>query len=223
MRYSKEHKSETHARIVKNASVLLREKGAEGIGVAGLMKEAGLTHGGFYAHFNSRDALIGEAFAHAMDQTTRRWRQRAEQAPEGQRLASVVNGYLTTSHRDDIGNGCALPALGAEVLRANPKTRKAAANKLEDMIEMIADQMPNAELKAGARAARREAIGTLSAMLGALVLARMAGSGEFSSEILAAGRFAALKAESEPAAASRKIKTKSKTKSKSKPKSNSAV
>ena len=194
MRYSKEHKTETHARIVKNASVLLREKGADGIGVAGLMKEAGLTHGGFYAHFESRDALIGEAFAHAMDQTTRRWRKRAERASEGQRLASVVNGYLTPSHRDDIGNGCALPALGAEVLRANPKTRKAAALKLEDMIEMIAEQMPSP----GSKAARRDAISTLAAMLGALVLARMAGSGDFSSEILAAGRHAALRAEAEP-------------------------
>ncbi len=194
MRYSKEHKTETHARIVKNASVLLRERGADGIGVAGLMKEAGLTHGGFYAHFESRDALIGEAFAHAMDQTTRRWRKRAEQAPEGQRLASVVNGYLTPSHRDDVGNGCALPALGAEVLRANPKTRKAAASKLEDMIDMIADQIPNA----GSKTARRDAIAALSTMLGALVLARMAGIGDVSAEILAAGRHAALKAETAP-------------------------
>ena len=200
MRYSKEHKTETHARIVKNASVLLREKGADGIGVAGLMKEAGLTHGGFYAHFESRDALIGEAFAHAMDQTTRRWRKRAEQAPEDQRLASVVNGYLTPSHRDDVGNGCALPALGAEVLRANPKTRKSAALKLEDMIGMIADQMPPSK----AKAARRDAIATLSVMLGALVLARMAGTGDFSSEILAAGRYAALKAGAAPKSARRK-------------------
>ena len=204
MRYSKDHKTETHARIVKNASVLLREKGAEGIGVAGLMKEAGLTHGGFYAHFDSRDALIGEAFAHAMEQTTRRWRKRAEQAPDGQRLASVVNGYLTPSHRDDIGNGCALPALGAEVLRANPKTRKAAALKLEEMIEMVADQMP----ATGSKAARRDAIATLATMLGALVLARMAGTGDFSSEILAAGRHAALRAEADPKPAKRKLAAK---------------
>ena len=67
MRYSKEHKLETHARIVKKASVRLREKGAHGIGVADLMKDAGLTHGGFYAHFDSREALVIEAFAYAMD------------------------------------------------------------------------------------------------------------------------------------------------------------
>ena len=204
MRYSKDHKIETHARIVKNASVLLREKGADGIGVAELMKEAGLTHGGFYAHFDSRDALIGEAFAHAMEQTTRRWRKKAEQAPAGQRLATIVNAYLTPSHRDDIGNGCALPALGTELLRANPKTRKAAISKLEEMIDMIAEQMSAATSKA----ARREAIATLSTMMGALVLARMAGTGEFSSEILAAGRHAALKAEAAPKPRVRKAASK---------------
>ncbi len=75
MRYSKDHKAETHERIVKNASVRLREGGAASIGVAELMKEAGLTHGGFYAHFESRDALVGEAFAHAMEQTVTRWRK----------------------------------------------------------------------------------------------------------------------------------------------------
>ena len=78
MRYSKEHKQETHERIVKKASVRLREKGAHGIGVADLMKEAGLTHGGFYAHFDSREALVIEAFAYAMDRANERWRKVAE-------------------------------------------------------------------------------------------------------------------------------------------------
>ena len=86
MRYSKEHKQETHARIVKKASVRLREKGAHGIGVADLMKEAGLTHGGFYAHFDSREALVIEAFAYAMDRSTERWRKIAEETPPEKRL-----------------------------------------------------------------------------------------------------------------------------------------
>src|SRR6201989_3279197 len=90
MRYSREHKLETHARIVKKASVRLREKGAHGVGVADLMKEAGLTHGGFYAHFDSRDALLIEAFAHAMDRSTERWRKTlGETAPE-KRLSAMV-------------------------------------------------------------------------------------------------------------------------------------
>ena len=69
MRYSREHKQDTHDRIVRKASVRLREKGAHGIGVADLMKEAGLTHGGFYAHFDSREALVIEAFSYAMDRS----------------------------------------------------------------------------------------------------------------------------------------------------------
>ena len=89
MRYSKEHKQETHARIVKKASIRLREKGAHGIGVADLMKEAGLTHGGFYAHFDSREALVIEAFNYAMDRATERWRKMAGADPAGQ--APVVH------------------------------------------------------------------------------------------------------------------------------------
>ena len=84
MRYSKEHKQETHARIVKKASVRLREKGAHGIGVADLMKEAGLTHGGFYAHFDSREALVIEAFAYAMDRSIEHWRKIADADAAGE-------------------------------------------------------------------------------------------------------------------------------------------
>src|SRR4030081_14301 len=89
MRYSKEHKLETHARIVKKASVRLREKGAHGIGVAGLMKEAGLTHGGFYAHFDSREALVIEAFAYATNRLTERWPKLAKLIPPEKLLATI--------------------------------------------------------------------------------------------------------------------------------------
>src|SRR5258708_26297619 len=142
MRYSKEHKQETHARIVKKASVRLREKGAHGIGVADLMKEAGLTHGGFYAHFDSRDALVIEAFAYAMDRSTERWRKLAETTPPEKRLAAIGDSYFTTLHRDDPGHGCAVPTLGAEIARESPKTRKAFAAKLALMIEMLAEHLP---------------------------------------------------------------------------------
>jgi TetR/AcrR family transcriptional repressor of nem operon len=188
MRYSREHKLETHARIVKKASVRLRERGAHGIGVADLMKDAGLTHGGFYAHFDSRDALVIEAFAHAMDRSTERWRKIAEQTAPDKRLAVIVESYLTTIHRDDPGHGCAVPTLGAEIARESPKTRKAFAAKLEQMIEMLADQIPELPRKA----ARKQAMAAIATMMGTLVLARIAGSGEFSDEILSAGRDAAL-------------------------------
>src|SRR5215470_14640090 len=175
MRYSKEHKQETHARIVKKASVRLREKGAHGIGVADLMKEAGLTHGGFYAHFDSREALVIEAFGYAMDRATERWRKMAEQIPPEKRLAAIVDSYLTPIHRDDPGQGCAVPTLGAEIARESPKTRRAFAAKLEQMIDMMADQVPDVPRKA----ARKQASATLATMIGALVLSRIAGSGAF--------------------------------------------
>ncbi len=123
MRYSREHKLETHARIVRRASVRLREKGAHGIGVADLMKEAGLTHGGFYAHFNSREALVIEAFTHAMDRSTERWRKLVEKTTREKRLAMVVKTYLTPLHRDDPGHGCAIPTLGC---RNRPRELKDA-------------------------------------------------------------------------------------------------
>ena len=188
MRYSREHKQETHAKIVKKAAVLLREKGAHGIGVADLMKEAGLTHGGFYAHFDSREALVIEAFAYAMDRSTERWRKIAEQTPPDKRLATIIQTYLTPVHRDDPGHGCAVPALGAEIARESPKTRKAFAAKLEAMIDMIADQIADVPRKA----ARRQAMATVATMMGTLVLARVAGNGELSDEILDAGREAVL-------------------------------
>jgi TetR/AcrR family transcriptional repressor of nem operon len=184
MRYSKEHKLETHARIVKKASVRLREKGAHGVGVADLMKDAGLTHGGFYAHFDSREALVIEAFAYAMDRSTERWRKLAETTPPEKRMTTIVESYLTPLHRDDPGHGCAVTALGAEIARESPKTRKAFAAKLEQMVDMLAAQIPELPRKA----ARKQATATLATMVGTLVLARIAGSGELSDEVLKAGR-----------------------------------
>lgn len=202
MRYSKEHKQETHARIVRKASVRLREKGAHGIGVADLMKEAGLTHGGFYAHFDSREALVIEAFNYAMDRSTERWRKLAEETPPEKRFRAIVESYLTTLHRDDPGHGCAITALGPDIARESARTRRAFAAKLDEMIEMMAEQLPGLPRSA----ARAQAIASLATMAGALVLARVAGTGEFSEEILDAGRKAAL---TEAAAAGRKPRAKS--------------
>jgi TetR/AcrR family transcriptional repressor of nem operon len=188
MRYSKEHKQETHARIVKKAATRLRERGAHGIGVADLMKDAGLTHGGFYAHFDSREALVIEAFSYAMDRAIERWRKVAADTPPEKRLSTIIDGYLSAAHRDDPGQGCAIPALGAEIARESLKTRKAFALKLDQMIDMIADQIPDAPRKA----ARKQAMATLATMMGTIVMSRISGSGEMSDEILSAGREAAL-------------------------------
>ncbi|MCG6206750.1 TetR/AcrR family transcriptional regulator [Rhodopseudomonas sp. HC1] len=196
MRYSKEHKLETHARIVKKASVRLREKGAHGVGVADLMKEAGLTHGGFYAHFTSREQLVVEAFSFAMDRSIERWHKLAAETPPAERLAVIVDNYLSATHRDDPGRGCAVPALGAEIARESPKTRKAFAAKLEQMIEMIASEFVDAPPKT----ARKQAMATLATMMGSLLMARIAGSGEMSDAILEAGRNAVLVGAGRPAA-----------------------
>jgi TetR/AcrR family transcriptional regulator, transcriptional repressor for nem operon len=204
MRYSREHKLETHARIVKRASVKLREKGAHGIGVADLMKDAGLTHGGFYAHFDSREALVIEAFAHAMDRSTERWRKLAEATPAEQRMAAIVDGYLTPAHRDDPGHGCAIPTLGAEIARESPKTRKAFAAKLEEMIDALAGQIPDLPPKA----ARKQATAMIATMMGTLVMARVAGNGEFSEEILSSGREAVLGRAAPAKSAAKKAKPK---------------
>src|ERR1700755_1095115 len=123
MRYSKEHKFQTHARIVKRAAVKLREKGAHGIGVADLMKEAGLTHGGFYAHFDSRDALVIEAVTHAMDRSTEKWRKLSAETAPDKRVARILNSYLSPDHRDNPGQGCAVPSLASEIARESSKTR----------------------------------------------------------------------------------------------------
>ena len=203
MRYSREHKQETHDRIVKKASVRLREKGAHGIGVADLMKEAGLTHGGFYAHFDSREALVIEAFAYAMDRSMEHWRKQSGQVPPEKQLAQVVETYLSALHRDNPGHGCSIPALGADIARESPKTRKAFAAKLDEMIELIADFIPDAPRKA----ARKQAIATLATMAGTMLLARIAGSSELSDEVLKAGRDSALEGtKREPKAAAKKTK-----------------
>jgi TetR/AcrR family transcriptional repressor of nem operon len=202
MRYSKEHKQETHARIVKKASVRLREKGAHGIGVADLMKEAGLTHGGFYAHFDSREALVIEAFGYAMDRAAEHWRNMAADIPPEKRLSTIVDSYVSATHRDDPGRGCAVPTLGAEIARESAKTRKAFAAKLDQMIDLVADQIPDVPRKT----ARRLAMGTMATMMGALVMSRVAGSGELSDEILASGREAALARAAKPAAKKAKAK-----------------
>ena len=187
MRYSKEHKAETHARIVKKASVRLRERGAHGIGVADLMKEAGLTHGGFYAHFDSREALVIEAFDYAMDRSIARRRQQITELPPEERLAHLVDTYLSPQHRDNPGHGCAVPALGAEIARESPKTRRAFAAKLDDLIDMMAEQYSG-----DPTTARKQAIAALATMMGSILMSRIAGAGEVSDEYLEVGRDAVL-------------------------------
>lgn len=112
----------------------------------------------------------------------------AGQAAPQDRLAAIVEAYLSPQHRDNPGHGCAVPALGAEIARESPKTRKAFAAKLDQMITMMAEQFT---AEAG-KSARQQAMAALATMMGTLVMARVAGSGELSEELLSAGRDAVL-------------------------------
>jgi TetR/AcrR family transcriptional regulator, transcriptional repressor for nem operon len=184
MRYLKDHKVRTRKRIVEKASCGLRRKGANGLSVVALMKLAGLTHGGFYSHFASRDALVEEAFATAMDKTASRWNKLAREIPIETRFDAIVAGYLSSRHRDDQAHGCALPALAADIGRSTKKARCTFANKLEAMIEVVVRQLPNKPPDA----ARQIATSAIATMMGSIVLARAVGRDRLSDEILQAGR-----------------------------------
>ena len=184
MRYVKDHKLRTRKRIVERASYGLRRKGADGMSVVDLMKLAGLTHGGFYAYFDSRDDLVVEAFALAMDQTISRWLELAEEMPVEERFDGVVDAYLSPRHRDNQEGGCALPALGADIGRSNQKARRIFATKLEEMIDVLARLLPQKSPMEG----RQIAIGAIATMMGSIVLARAVGNKMLSGDILHAGR-----------------------------------
>src|ERR1700726_5153148 len=111
-----------------------------------------------------------------MDRGRGHWRKLAEKVPPNKRFTTIVDSYVTPIHRDDPGHGCAIPTLGAEIARESPKTRKAFAAKLEQMIDVLAAQIPGVPPKA----ARRQAMAMLATMMGTMVLARIAGTGAFS-------------------------------------------
>jgi TetR/AcrR family transcriptional regulator, transcriptional repressor for nem operon len=181
MRYSETHKEETHKRIVKTAAKAFRKHGINGIGLVPVMKETGLTHGGFYAHFKSKDALIAEAIDAAFQQTLSRLRQAAEAAPEKTRLRAVLDEYLTEIHRDDPSSGCAVAALGTETARLKPTVREHFDTNLEAMLDLMMGEGRE-------RPPRADTIRALAAAVGALVLSRTVRSKELSREILAAAR-----------------------------------
>ena len=180
----KEQKLRTRKRIVEVASRGLLRTGANGMSVVNLMKLAGLTHGGFYSHFESRDDLVIEAFTLAMDRTVSRWNKLKEKGPVG--IDVIVEWYLSGSHRDAPAQGCALPSLGADIARWRPEAREAFSTKLEEMIDALAHWLSRESEKDR----RRVAIGALATMLGSVVLARATADETLSDNILEAGRCA---------------------------------
>ena len=179
MGYSKAQKTRTHKRIVSIASKRFREKGLAGFGIAELMKEAGLTVGGFYKHFGSREDLVAEAVNSAFAG----WQRRLDAAKSGgpsMSLATLIDGYLSEAHRDNPGTGCAFSALAPEIARSDKRTRSLTSEWVRNDVQLIATFLPDRDK----RAARSRAILIFSALVGAMSLARAVSDEALSSEML---------------------------------------
>jgi TetR/AcrR family transcriptional repressor of nem operon len=179
MGHSRAAKAKTHKHIVSIASKKFREEGLAGVGIAELMKEAGLTVGGFYKHFDSRDDLVAEAVGSAFGN----WKRRVDAAASGGPPVSyekLIDNYLTEAHRDNPGTGCAYSALAPEIARSDKKTRTVTSEQVRNDIQLIADLLPDQDQ----RAARSKAILTFTALVGAMSLARAISDEELSREIL---------------------------------------
>jgi TetR/AcrR family transcriptional repressor of nem operon len=181
MKVTREQAAHNRERIVETAARLFREKGFDGIGVADLMKAAGLTHGGFYGHFASKEALLGEAAGRALDGAGEGWQALMDRHADDP-LGAVVRSYLSTAHRDTPGLGCAVAALGADIARAGPAVREAATARTRAQLDLLAGAAPGGS----GEERRRRAIATYAAMIGAMVLARVVSDPALSDEILAA-------------------------------------
>jgi TetR/AcrR family transcriptional regulator, transcriptional repressor for nem operon len=124
MRYSPEHKAQNHEKILSMAARSFREHGGDGSGIGTVMKKAGLTKGGFYRHFGSKDDLFVSAVARAFDEMARVMLEVAKSAPEGQALRAIIERYLSPGHANSPGMGCAFAALGPELTRKPLSLRK---------------------------------------------------------------------------------------------------
>ena len=175
-RQSREEKARTHDRIVEIAAQRIREAGMETPGVAELMQAAGLTHGGFYKHFGSRDDLVAEATERACANADRKVHELTDDARDP--MAAFVDWYLSPEHRDEPGAGCPVPALGDDVRRASPRARAAYREQVERYLANVE------RFLGGGKRARRRATVALSTLVGSIVLARALDDDALADEIL---------------------------------------
>lgn len=185
MRYGSDHKAETRARIVSLAARQIRLRGPAKVAVAQVMAGAGLTHGGFYAHFASKDALVAEAidamFADARSRTPTLDQALADEAADLRgALRSYLGSYLSPAHRDGPERGCPLPALSADMAR----TPGAARARFTRGLDTLHSRIEAALTRIGADDPRGEANAVLAQMVGAVGLARALGKGEQSDALL---------------------------------------
>jgi TetR/AcrR family transcriptional regulator, transcriptional repressor for nem operon len=186
MRYDKGHKDVTRKRIVDVASKRFRKEGVEAVGLAGLMADAGLTHGGFYAYFKSKEDLVREAVSDAFGQTNAAFQSALRENEDG--FAIIMRGYLKSEHRDHPELGCAAAALTAEIARHPEPTREAFTSRLNDLIDLVEAQLP----VVSPDRRRKCATAVVALMVGSLQLARAETDAARSAEILESGAEAAL-------------------------------
>ena len=191
MRVSREKAAEHRDRIIDAAGALFRAKGFGGIGVADIMKAADLTHGGFYGHFASKEDLVAQASRRTMARAAANWTKLVEAAPDSP-YAALLEHYLSPKHRDDPGKGCAFAALGNDAARSGKVVRKAFAEGLAPLIDILAQSIPG---KSASRksipdkskaARRRKAVAAMATLVGALTLARAVEGTPLSDEMLEA-------------------------------------
>lgn len=161
-------KQESHDRIVAAAARAIRRRGYDGIGIGEIMGEAGLTHGGFYAHFPSKEALLAEAADRAGAEGIEHLGRIVRQAPPGQAWRALAEAYLSDQHVAAVEQGCPVAALGSEMPRQAPPVRQAATQRIEELVSLVERQLPGW----GTPANHAQAMAALSTLVGALVIAR---------------------------------------------------
>jgi TetR/AcrR family transcriptional repressor of nem operon len=181
MGHSRAEKAESHERIVQVASTLFRELGVEGIGVADLMKEAGLTHGGFYRHFESRDELVAEAVERALaDGGKVVVAIGASPLSRKAVVTALVDGYLSLAHRDNIASSCAVTTMAADVSRSNERARFAYTAQVEKYLQLLAGLIASDRQTTR----RAKAMAALSTLVGAVSMSRAVSDEKLSRELL---------------------------------------
>jgi TetR/AcrR family transcriptional regulator, transcriptional repressor for nem operon len=179
MRVSRAKAAENRERIIEVASRLFRERGFDGIGVAELMKSAGLTHGGFYGNFASKEDLMAQACTRALEASLDMVQNAVDRGGEDA-LSDIASAYLSPAHRDRPGEGCALAALGAEAARHDSPIRGAFTQGVRSVVDMLTRLLPGKSK----RTKRERALAIYASMVGAIVLARAVDDAELSEEVL---------------------------------------
>lgn len=188
MRRTRQAKQQTHERIVAAAARRFRAGGIAGVGVADVMGEAGLTHGGFYAHFASKDALVAEACGVGLTQSRERIIRKIQREPAERRLAAFIDLYLSAEHRDHPEAGCVMPALSGEVARSSGEVRAAFTQAYNDYRDALASLLADTDNAGDGGSGDDEAMALLAGLAGTMLLARAVDDPALSERMLRVNR-----------------------------------